>query len=210
MGFVRAMTAARVAIYAGRSNVDGLSDLTTAPDLERTIRASNVLAVLDPMSFPWEWFDDAPIRCPVLVDLRECSEDDLVALVPALTALTASDAILGDQSIVAAACETLGLPNIWSSPDLDLAAFASSARRSKLADVEEALITAKLSEDGNVVIRVIGGDQLRSARTGFAALVHEMSKDLDGAPVDTVWGIHPEPGTPVERAVVAFRPRRKP
>jgi len=164
------------------------------------------LVINDPLSFPWEWFRDTPIRCPIILDVGTCTEDDVVALAPVLTGLTTSYRVLGEPTTVAALCETLGLPNIWSDPDLDIATFAATAGRSKLADVEEALIVKRLSKDDGLIIRIIDGDQLRGARAGFATLVQQISDELDGAVVDTVWGIHPEPGTPVERAVLALRP----
>ncbi len=205
------MTPITVTTYAGRSGVAGLSDLTTAQDLDFAIRGSDALVINDPLSFPWEWFTDAPIRCPIILDVGTCTEDDVVALTPVLTCLTASDRVLGEPTTAAALCQTLCLPNIWSDLDLDIdveiATFAAKAGRSKLADVEEAMIIRRLSKDDDLIIRIIDGDQLRSARSGFATLVQQISDELNGAAVDTVWGIHPEPGTPVERAVLAFRPQ---
>lgn len=200
------MTPITVTTYAGRLEVAGLSDLTTAQDLDFAIRSSDALVVSDPLSFPWEWFSDSPIRCPIILDVGTCTEDDMVALSPVLTGLTASDRVLGEPTMAATLCQTLGLPNIWSGLDLDIATFAAKAGRSKLADVEEAMIVRRLSKDDDLIIRIIDGDQLRSARSGFATLVQQISDELNRAVVDTVWGIHPEPGTPVERVVLAFRP----
>ncbi len=205
------MTPIAVTTFSGRNGAAGLSDLTTARELELAVHGSDVLVILDPMPFPWEWFSETPIRCPIILDIGACSADDMVALTPALTDLTASDRILGDSAAVAALCLTLGLPNIWSdidlNDDLDIARFAASSGRSKLIDVEEALIVRRLSEDDELIIRIVDEAELRGARPGFAALVQQISEGLGGAVVDTVWGIHPEPGTPVERAVLALRPR---
>lgn len=205
------MTPTVVTTYSGRSGQTGLSDLTTAQELEFAIRGTDVLVIRDPLSFPWEWFEETPIRCPIVLDVGACSDADIVALAPAVTGLTASDRISGAPATVAALCETLGLPNIWTDIELDdgadMATFAAGSQRSKLADVEQARIITRLAEDDDLIIRVIDGDQLRTNRSGFPALVEQISNDLDGAIVDTIWGIHPEPGTPVERAVLALRPR---
>lgn len=201
------MTSVHVTNYVGRFDGPGHSDLTTAGELAETIRRSDVVRIDDPLSFPWEWFADAPIRCPVILDVRTCVEDDLIALLPALSVLTASDRIMGDHARVIVLCAALGLPDIWADPDLDVRRFAREFGRSKRADVEEASIIHRLSQDEQLIIRTIEGETLRSSRDGFAALVKQLSEEHDDATVDTIWGIHPDPGTPLERAVVALRPR---
>lgn len=211
MGFVSAVIDANVALLRYSTQDDGaeLSDLMLGSDLRRAIDKAEGLVIEDPMSFPWSFFVDDPPRCPVVVDLATCSTDDLVALLPVLGCLTNTDAILGDPSIVREVCASLDLDDLWMSPEEDVAAFARSAAWAKRADIEERSILSRLAEDPALHVVVLHGDDLRRTPDGFAGLAIELSEQLGGAIIDTVWGIHPIAGRPLDRVVLAFRSRER-
>lgn len=191
--------------FSGRAGGTNLTDTATGPEIRLIADRADGLVVSDPMSFPWEFFVDNPPRCPVVVDLTDCTTDDIVALTPALGCLTASDRLLGDPELVADVSGRLGLDDLWISRDTDLEEFAQKAGWSKRADVEERTIVSRLAKDPELQIVVVDGDTIRGASAGFAAVAIDLSEQLDGATIDTIWGIHPHPGQPLDRAVLAFR-----
>lgn len=200
------MSAPRVYTFAGRRDLAGATDLTSARDLIDALSSSDGVAIWDPMSFPWDSMPQGPLDCPVVVDISMCTSKDLTALMEPFGSLTASDAMLGDQGVVEQLCAELGLANLWFESDLDVAAFIERSMWAKRADVEERMITDRLSADSDITLVVVTRDMLGEAHADFASLTRRLSESLDGAVVDTIWGIHPYPGQPLDRAVVAFRP----
>ena len=191
--------------YSGRYPGEGLSDLTPGPFVVSAVDRAEGVLIADPLSFPWEHFDRDGPRVPMIIDTSACSPDDLIALRPVLQRLTNSDAVLGDPETVESVSADLGLTSLSLSDDDDFLAHVRSAGSAKMADVEERLILRRLSTDEDLVVIVIPGADIRGSRTGFADIVRRLCDAHGGATVDTIWGIHPQPGRPVERAVVALR-----
>ena len=191
--------------YSGRYRGDGLSDLIPGPDVASAVERAEGVLIADPLSFPWEYFDTDGPRVPMIIDTSACSPDDLMALRPVLERLTNSDAFLGDPETVELVSADLGLTSLWLSDDEDFLAHVRSSASTKLADVEERLILRRLSVNEDLVVIVIPGADIRGSRTGFADTVRRLCDVHGGATVDTIWGIHPQPGEPVARAVVALR-----
>jgi hypothetical protein len=191
--------------YSGRYRGDGLSDLIPGPDVVSAVERAEGVLITDPLSFPWEHFDADGPRVPMILDTSACLPDDLMALRPVLVRLTNSDAFLGDPETVELVSADLGLPSLWLSNDEDFLEHVRSVGSAKLADIEERLILRRLSADEGLVVIIIPGADIRGSRTGFADTVRRLCDVHEGATVDTIWGIHPQPGRPVERAVVALR-----
>lgn len=209
MGHYLIVTADGVLRYSGRYAGDGLSDLTPGPGVAAAVGGADGVLIADPLSFPWEHFETDGPRVPMIIDTSRCSPDDLMALRPVLETLTQSDVLLGDPETVELVSADLGLSSLWLSDEADFSEHVRSAASAKLADLEEKEIFRRLSTDEELVVIVIPGAEIRGWRTGFADVAQRLCDAHDGATVDTVWGIHPHPGQPVERAVVALR-RRQP
>ncbi len=208
MGQLHLVTSDGLLRYSGRFAGEGLSDLTPGPHVVSAVERATGVLISDPLSFPWEHFETDGPRVPMIIDTSACSPDDLTALRPVLERLTPSDAFLGDQETVELVSADLGLSSLWLSDDEDFLEHVTSARSTKLGDVEERMILRRLSEDEDLVVIVIPGADIRGSRTGFADTLSRLCDANDGATVDTVWGIHPHPGRPVDRAVVALRRSR--
>lgn len=191
--------------YVGRFPGEGLSDVTPGPRVASVVEGAEGVLIADPLSFPWEHFEADGPRVPMIVDTSGCSPDDLMALRPVLERLTGSDALLGDQETVELVSADLGLRSLWLSGDEDFLEHVRSVGWAKLADVEERRVLRRLSADEDLIVIIIPGEDIRGSRTGFADTLRRLCGANDGATVDTVWGIHPRPGRPVDRAVVALR-----
>lgn len=201
------MTAPDIVVYAGSTGAPGIDDLTPGRMIATAVGRADGALILDPLSFPWEMFERPP-RCPVGVNVTACTDADLRALLPAFDCLLASDVLLGERAVVDDVCHALGLPSLWADPDLDFAAYAASAATAKLCDLEEHLIVSDLAREPELVIVSVSGADVRSARTGVDELADRIRLDhggLDGADLDSVWGVRSSPGAPLERAVLAFR-----
>lgn len=194
-----------VVTYVGSTSATGFDDLTPGPALAQAVARADGLVILEPLSFPWDAFETPP-RCPVIVDLDDCSDHDVTALVPVLSILTPSDLLLGEKHRVERVCDALGLATIWGQR-ADIDAHIETAARSKPLDVHVRMITDRFDTD-DVTIVILSGDEVRSARHGFPALVADVrdrNPTLTDAELDGIWGVHLLPGEPVERAVLAFR-----
>lgn len=80
--------------YAGRLGGDGIDDSLSGPETVKLAFAGDVLIIADPLSFPWHLASEDDWFTGVVVDLRNCSEDDMVALYEVLPLLTPSDKLV--------------------------------------------------------------------------------------------------------------------
>lgn len=200
------MSALDLVTYGGSTSTTGFDDLTTGPELVSALEGADGLVVLDPMSFPWEAFDDAP-HCPVVVDLSTCDDHDVIALMPVLAMLTPSDLLLGEQRRVQSVCAAIELPMIWGTK-ADIERHLVAKASSKTIDLQVRAIIDPLASDEAVTTVVLSGDEVRSWRRGFLALVDEVRdrhSELANTELAGIWGVHHRPGEQLERAVLAFR-----
>lgn len=80
--------------YAGRLGGDGIDDSLSGPETISLAFAGDVLIIDDPLSFPWHLASEDDWFTGVAVDLRSCSEEDLIALYEVLPLLTPSDKLV--------------------------------------------------------------------------------------------------------------------
>lgn len=80
--------------YAGRLGGDGINDSLSGPETIKLAFAGDVLIIDDPLSFPWHLASEDDWFTGVAVDLRNCSEEDMVALYEVLPLLTPSDKLV--------------------------------------------------------------------------------------------------------------------
>ncbi|MGI9608343.1 MAG: hypothetical protein ACR2P0_19595 [Acidimicrobiales bacterium] len=105
-----------VARYTGRLGGAGVADDLPGPATVATLFESDLVVVADPLSFPWQ-FLDPDTATPMVVDLRACSEDDLVALRVVLPVLTPADRLVVNNAARTIARE-LHLPDEMMLDDL--------------------------------------------------------------------------------------------
>ena len=85
--------------YIGRLDGVGIDDQLSGPSTIATFFGHDAGIIDDPMSFPWGSAESDDWRIPIAIDLRNCSDDDLTALLPVLAVLTPSDrAVVTDSA----------------------------------------------------------------------------------------------------------------
>lgn len=84
--------------YAGRFDGPGVDDGQPGPATVASLFTGDGTIIADPVSFPWALVDDEHWRQPVLVDLRQCTDTDLVALRTVLPVLTPDDRVVASEA----------------------------------------------------------------------------------------------------------------
>ncbi len=216
--------------YAGRSGDD---DATPGRLIVARVRAADVAYIDDPLSFPWELLDERSRSCPLVIDLSDCTPDALVALRPALGALTEHDLITKRSDPGSPAAERFA--------HLVGATYSSIAPTDKESKATKALKTMQRAED-NIVRRTatdwqtlvidfddvgsidwlttdwtdtsderpaalavrLSGETIRSISIGFQAFGQWLISATACTAIVGIWGIRENAGAPLDRAVVVL------
>jgi len=80
-----------IARYIGRLGGVGIDDRQSGPSTIATFFSHDAGIIDDPVSFPWGSAERDDWRIPIAIDLRNCSDRDVTALLPVLEVLTPSD-----------------------------------------------------------------------------------------------------------------------
>lgn len=115
--------------YVGRGGGDGIDDTLSGPETVAASFAGTGLIIDDPLSFPWHLAELEDWRQPVLVDLRRCSERDLIALGEVLPVLAPADRLLVGPDQHDWAASVLHLPPACLVGDSDETDAERGARR---------------------------------------------------------------------------------
>jgi hypothetical protein len=191
--------------FAGSLGSPGLKATMHPSALARALDGANAAIIEDPLSFPWEAFD-ADLDCPLIVDLAPCTEADRVALVPALTGLTLVDVII-DSTYPGSPDASHVATLVGATTELPAPVDGPLLRTRKRMELTEREIVARVrrEHDGDVHIASISGRAVRSQHGGIHALTAGLSPADGDWSVVGLWGIRPQPGSPLDRAVIAYR-----
>lgn len=222
--------------YVGRAaptphhiNHDLLDDATSGHDVLTAVATADVVAIDDPMSFPWELVEQAPPAL-LVVDIGACSPDQRLALLPALIHLRRQDAIIDHTTPSTAADSFATLLDVRSTrPSQEEVVELKAA---KALDIVEAAIVRRLesewsatvtdyddlptirwpseptydAKDGRPTAAIIRlpGATITAHRGGIHALATELVESVDGTRVVDVWGVRANPGDPLARGIVVI------
>ena len=133
----------RIARYIGRLNGVGIDDQLSGPSTIASFFGHDAGIIDDPVSFPWGSAERDDWRIPVTIDLRNCSDDDLIALLPVLDVLTPSDRAIVTDTHRHRIHKELALPDSTLVSEFPVDVEASLVERAPLK-LREALLRSVL------------------------------------------------------------------
>ncbi|MFT7476500.1 MAG: hypothetical protein ACI81L_003455 [Verrucomicrobiales bacterium] len=172
--------------------------------LARALDEANAAIIEDPMSFPWDAFD-GDLDCPLIIDLAPCTEADRVALVPALFGLTLVDVVI-DSTYPGSPDASHVASLVGATTELPAPVDGPLLRTRKRMELTEREIVARVRREhgDDAHIASISGRAVRSHRGGIHALTAGLSPADGNWAIVGLWGIRPQPGSPLDRAVIAY------
>jgi len=212
--------------YCGRFEGPGEDDATPPAVIGTLAKDALVLAIDDPISFPWEPIIGA-LATPVLVDISGCSGDDRAALEPVLQLLTAADVIIDStgrrprvEEIVATVADTAPPDHEWTPRRVAKASLLAERRIAERLEHEygpvvtvdavesddpvemASTLAAAVPTTSAIAVRL---DARSLAPLGSTeALARSLLKGCNRDRVAGMWGIRPGPGHPLERALIVL------
>jgi hypothetical protein len=191
--------------FAGSLGSPGLKASIHPRALARALDEATAAIIEDPLSFPWDAFD-GDLDCPLIVDLAPCTEADTVALVPALHALTRVDVII-DSTYTGSPDASHVAKLVGATTELPAPADGPLLRTRKRMELAQRDIVARVRRDfADVHIASISGQEICNNHGGIHALAADHSPAGEDWSVAGLWGIRPQPGDPLDRAVIVYRP----
>lgn len=216
--------------YSGRFDGVGADDTTPAAVLATLADEALVLAIDDPLSFPWESALDG-LTTPVMVDITACAENDRAALVPVLRSLTSADVIVDSapgapplRNVSAELLDVAPEPHAWGNRRAAKACLLSERRIIARLEHEYgpvSVIDASESDDpiatvahGATSIQPTHAIAVRLSAHALAPLggtdaaARRLLDVCDRSLVAGVWGVRPNPGHRLERAMIVLDGQR--
>lgn len=201
------------------------------PTLLTHLSAAAVAYIDDPLSFPWELLDPDSLSCVFVIDVSGCSQDDLIALRPALPPLTAHDTICSRSDPQRPATRRFA-ELVGANTTEPTEASTSLLRRHKQVEQAEASILKRAhnewqtltvdiadlasvdwptatwhdpSDQRAVAVAVqIPASVICENRDGFAQLLTTVLTTTATNSILGVWGVRSDAGEPLDRAVVVL------
>jgi hypothetical protein len=207
------------------------TDTAHGPNMITRLQRAEIGYIDDPMSFPWELLHSGGAETPLVVDVSACSQEQMLALRPALGWLSSADtlhnATTPDDAATQRLARILGVrsqapePTEWESlrrtKRLDQCedAILERARRewqTRVVDITDVgasdwrkLTWSTPGDHRRAAIAIrLPGRTIRAERSGFRAAVEALLAMTEGAGLLGVWGVRAAPGDPLDRGVVVL------